>query len=140
MTAIALTQDRNGQFEFTYANGAMVRESSELSFAKHNLFCFGRLNINLTINPLLRRGSIGSALENRELYSAAWLYYLEGNINFDAMQKIISEFNRACDRDFNAGLIAKKISLKSITKLDKTSLGFKIQIGSENNDFTINLK
>lgn len=140
MTSIALEQDSNGRFGVVFENGVLKRESNEISCAKHNLFCFGRLNRNLTKNPTLRRGDLSNILVNRELYSNAWAYYLEGNITLEAMQKITEEFNAACNRDFKAGLIQNKVSLKSITKLDKTTVQFTINVGQSPVDFTINLK
>lgn len=139
MNSIALQQDKNGQFGLVYKEGMLAREASEISFAKHNLLCKGRLNKNLTINPKLRSGSLGSALETFELYSTAWLYFLEGSVSFDAMEKTIGEFNRACNRDFQAKLITQRIFLKSITKLDKNSLLFKIKIGNQEQEYTINI-
>lgn len=139
MNSIALQQDKNGQFSLNYKNGMLVREANEVSFAKHNLLCQGRLNKNLTINPKLRSGSLGSTLENFELYSTAWIYFAEGNMSFEAMEKIIGEFNRACNRDFQAKLITQRIFLKSITKLDKNSLLFKIKFGNQEQEYTINI-
>jgi len=140
MTSIALNQDSTGRFNISYENGALKREADELSCAKHNLFCFDRLNKNLTKNPKLRRGDLGSFLEGRDLYSKSWLYYLEGSITLESMTKIAEEFNSACNRDFQAGIIKNKVSLKSITKLDKNTINFTINIGSSSTDYTINLK
>lgn len=139
MNDIALIQDKEGKFSVRYKDGDFVMESSEISFAKHNLLCFGRLNRNLTINPKLRKGDLGSFLENNELFSTAWLYYMESNITLEGMRKLIGEFNRACERDFKLGLFENRILLKNITKLSKNSLLFKIQIGNQTQDFTINI-
>lgn len=138
--AIAFTQDKDGKFGITFKDGKIVKEPNEVSFAKHNLLCFGRLNKNLTKNQQLRQGCVGSILEGRNLYSTAWSHYMEGNITLDTMKRLIQDYNAACDRDYKAGLIDKKIKLKSVTKLDKNSLQFKIQIGEQDQNFTINLK
>ena len=126
MDNIALTQDKDKIFRITYKDGKLVRERSEISFAKHNLFCFGRLDRNLTINPTLRRGFAGSVMENREMYSTAWNSYREGSVTTDTENRIISIFNQACDRDLKFGLFELPIRLISIQRLDKTSLLFNI--------------
>ena len=71
MKSIALTQNKDKQFVINYSEGVILREDSEIAFAKHNLLCFGRLDRNLTKDPLLRRGSASSVFENRELYSTS---------------------------------------------------------------------
>lgn len=139
MNTVALLQDSNGEFGLKFENGTIVEEPVEVSFAKHNLFCFGRLNKNATKNPLLRRGSILSFLTDKDVFSVAWVYYLEGVITSSNMTKIINEFNRACDRDLKAGLIENSVYLKSVSKLDKTTVLFKIEIGGQDQTFTINL-
>lgn len=139
MNTIALIQDSNGEFGIKFENKTFVEESIEMSIAKHNLLCFGRLNKNTTTNPLMRRGSVLSVLNGNEVFSTAWAYYMEGVITTSNITKIINEFNRACDRDLKAGIIEKSIVLKSVTKLDKTTLNFKIEIGGQEQSFTINL-
>lgn len=137
--SIALVSDSNGKFNFEYKDGILVREKSENSFAKHNIYCFGRLDPNLTVDPLLRKGFSGSVFESRQMYSIAWAYYQEGDITLSAMEGIIREFNLSCDADFKLGLFEKKIVMKSITKTNKNSILIKIEIGGEDLNFTINI-
>ena len=138
--AISLKSDGEKGYCLSYENGKLVREMAEISFAKHNILCFGRLNRNLTKNPKLRRGSVVDFLESRSLYSTAWQYFLEGTINPRTSKLIIGDFNKSCDKDHKKGLFKNRISLVSITKLDKTILLFNIKIGSETHDFPINIQ
>lgn len=128
-STVALLQDKTGTFQFQYENGRLKTESIDLSYAKHNLLCFGRLNKNLTINPLLRRGFMGKILENRNFYSTAWVDYLEGNTASASLNSMITEFNAACNRDLTNGLITERIILQTITKLDRNTIQFTIMIG-----------
>jgi hypothetical protein len=139
MQAIALIQDKNGSFNIKYKEGLLVREESEVSFAQHNLLCFGRLDQNFTQNPLLRKGSALSVLEGRLIYSTSWLYYLEGDIDLESIKKLIADFNQACDRDYKEGLFEKRIVLKNIIKIGKNSLLIKIVIGTQDQEFIINI-
>lgn len=139
MNTIALLQNSQGIFDIKFENGTIVEELLEESVAKHNLYCFGRLDANATVNPELRRGFSGSFLEDSEFFSLAWAYYMEGNVTFDSITAIITEFNKACARDYNAGLIEKKIIMKSGTRLDKNSLSFRISIGENTQSFTVNI-
>lgn len=139
MEVVALNKDKNGQFTISYENGKLKREQAELSFAKHNLLCFGRGNKNIAKNPTLRRGAIGDFLEGSPLYSNAWIYYLEGVITLNSMQKIIQFFNAACNRDFKNKLFENRIALQSVRKLDKNTIQFTINIGNAPKDIIINI-
>lgn len=139
MDCVALEQNSDGKFIISYENGKLKRERGELSWAKHNLFCFGRLNRLFTTNRKARRGDIGNFLENSNLYSICWSFYVEGVITFQTMKKTIEEFNSACSRDYKSGLFDNKIQLKSIRKLDKNTLNFTIEIGGNSSDITIKI-
>jgi len=139
MDCIALEQNEKGEFTISYENGMLKREKSELSWAKHNLLCFGRLSKILTKNPRKRNGDIGNFLENNNFYSTCWSYYLEGVINLATMNEIIREFNSSCSRDQSRGLFSNNIKLKSITKLDKNTLNFIIEIGGSSSEITIKI-
>lgn len=139
MDCVALEQNNNGEFTISYEKGILKREKAEVSFAKHNLLCFGRLNKIFTKNPRARRGDIGNFLENANLYSICWSFYLEGVINFQTMKNIIAEFNSSCSRDKLKGLFDEKTTLTSISKLDKNTLNFRIEVGGNPSDITINI-
>ena len=139
METVALIQDNEGKFNLNYSEGVLVREDSEISFTKHNLLCFGRLDNNLTKNPTLRNGSASAVLESRLIYSTSWSYYMEGDISLEAMKRIIVDFNTACDRDYKAGLFEERIVLKNITKIDSNSILLRVRIGAQDQEFTINI-
>jgi hypothetical protein len=139
MELIALEQNKNGEFTISYENGKLKREKAELSWAKHNLLCFGRLNKLLTKNPRKRNGDIGNFLEGTNFYSTCWSLYREGVINLATMNEIIREFNSSCSRDLAKGFFDNKITLKSITKLDKYTLNFTIEIGGSSSEITIKI-
>lgn len=139
MNCIALEQDENGEFAIAYENGCLKRELSELSWAKHNLLCFGRLNRLLTRNPRKRNGDLGNFLESSNFYSTCWSYYLEGVINLATMNEIIREFNAACSRDQSKGFFDNKIILSQIRKLDKNTIHFTIKVGDNPTEITIKI-
>ncbi len=139
MDCVAFEQNENGEYTISYENGQIKREKAELSWAKHNLLCFGRLNKILTKNPRKRSGDIGNFLESSNFYSTCWAYYLEGIINTTTMKNIIQEFNASCSRDLNNKLFSNDISLKSITKLDKNTLNFTIEVGGNPSEITIKI-
>lgn len=139
MDNVAINQNENGVYTISYENGMLKRENSSVSIAKHNLLCFGRLNKNLTKNQKGRLGDIGNYLESKPNFSICWMYYREGIINQQTMQKIIEEFNNSCDRDLKNKVIDKKVILKSVRKLDRNVLGFTISIGGSTQEITINL-
>lgn len=124
-------QNANGQWDFIIENGKIVTENIYESYLKHNFLCFGRADKNIAEIAERRKGTIQSLLENREYFSQAWLYYIEGNITLSNINKIIQEVNIACQRDKRLGLIDKDIQLKSVIKLDKTKLAFIYTIGSQ---------
>lgn len=130
---------KNGEFTVIAENGKLKKESSELSYVKHNLLCFGRADKNSIVEPLNRNGSTIEYNDQRAYFSKAWIYFLEGNITESNMIGIINEFNKACDRDLKNGLFTKKISLKSISRLDKTTLLFKVDIGSQSQEIKLSL-
>jgi hypothetical protein len=133
---IALEQ-KDGEFGVVYENGMLKQEDQNISWVKHNLLCFGRADRNLTVNPTLRKGSLGEFLEGRKLYSNAWKYYLGQNITDDNLKGIKTEFNNACNRDFLLGYITKRISMISCVKTGKNSVLCKVQIGDNQIDLTI---
>jgi hypothetical protein len=140
MQTIALVQNKNNnQFKLEYENGDFVTEDAEISFLKHNLYCFGRSEKGLSIIPTSRRGFSGSVLVGRELYSSAWLYYLEGDITFTAMDRLMADFNKSCDKDYKNKLIEKRIVLNEIIKLEKNTLLFKVSIGPNDKKIIINI-
>lgn len=139
MDCISLQQNSQGKFTISYENGQLKREKSEISWAKHNLFCFGRLNRLFTKNRKARRGDIGNFLEGSDLYSICWSFYVEGVINLKTMQEIVTQFNSSCLRDQRKGYFDNKTQLKSITKLDKNTLNFTIEIGGNLSDITIKI-
>jgi len=123
-------QDNDGEWDIQIANGKIVKENIYESYLKHNLLCFGRGDKNIVELPEYRNGTLQSFLENREYFSQAWLYYIEANITFSNINKIIQEINLACQRDKRMGLIDKSIQVKSIIKLDKNKLLFTFTINS----------
>lgn len=123
-------QDTNGRWDVIIENGKIAKENIYESYLKHNFLCFGRGDKNIVEIPYRRNGNIQSLLENREYFSQAWLYYIEGSITIETVNKIIQEVNIACQRDKRLGLIDKDIQLKSVIKLDKTKLLFTYKIGS----------
>lgn len=140
MDCVALEQDKDGRFSISYENGALKREKAELSWAKHNLLCFGRISSIFTNkNPRSRRGDIGNFLEKKSLYSDCWSVYVEGIINIPTMKYIIQSFNSACSRDLKEESFDDKIELTSIRKLDKNTLNFTIEVGGESSEITINI-
>lgn len=139
MNTIAISKTINGDFDISFENGSFVEELSEESFAKHILLCFGRLNENATVNPLIRNGDLASYFEDEELFSIAWAFYIENNIRFENINQIIEQFNKSCDRDFNKGLFSQKIKMTNISKIDKNTVSFKITIGDTDKAITINI-
>ena len=137
--AIAFDKNQEGVFDISYENGKLKREDNSLAFLKANLYCFGRLDPNLTVDPLLRKGSAISALESSEAFSTAWAFYLEGDISNQSMEELIKEFNISTERDYRNGLIDKKITLNYINKLSKNSIRLNINIGQEEVDFEVNV-
>ena len=137
--AIAFDKNKEGVFDISYENGKLKREDNSLAFLKANLYCFGRLDPNLTVDPLLRKGSAISALESSEAFSTAWAFYLEGDISNQSMEELIKEFNISTERDYRNGLIDKKITLNYINKLSKNSILLNINIGQEEVDFEVNV-
>jgi len=136
---IEFNKNQEGSFDISYENGQLKREDNSLSFLKANLYCFGRLDPNLTVDPLLRKGSAISALETSEMFSTAWSLYLEGDISSQAMEQLIIQFNLSTERDYRNGLIDKKITLNYISKLSKTSILLNINIGQEEVEFEVNV-
>lgn len=126
-----LFQNISGHWDVIIENGKIKKENIYESYLKHNFLCFGRGDKNIVQIPERRNGTIQSLLENREYFSQAWLYYIEGNITFENVNKIIQEINAACQRDKRFGLIDKDIQLQSVIKLDKTKLLFTYKISSE---------
>jgi hypothetical protein len=124
-------QDTNGRWDIEIQNGKIVKENIYSSYLKHNFLCFGRGDRNIVELPEYRRGTIQSLLSNKEYFSQAWIYFLEGNITLENINKIIQEVNIACQRDKRLGLIDKNIEVKSVIKLDKNKLSFTYVVGSE---------
>lgn len=139
MNAIAINKNIDQEFDISFENGSIVRELKEESFLKHNLLCFGRLNNNSTKDPTVRIGDLISFFEDSEIFSISWAYFRENNINFNTITKIIEKFNKACDRDFNNGLLDHRIKMINITKLGRNNLLFKVIIGDIEQEITINI-
>ena len=133
---IALEQKDN-VFGLVYENGMLKQEDQNVSWIKHNLLCFGRADKNLTVNPTLRKGSLGEFLEGRKLYSNSWRYFLAQNITDDNLSGIKTEFNNACSRDFLLGFMTKKATMISVVKTGKNSVLCKIQIGDNQIEISI---
>lgn len=129
----------NGQFTVIAEKGKLKKELSEVSYLKHNLLCFGRADKYLITEPLNRNGSTLEFNDKTPKFSKAWVYFLESGITDNNMYSIISEFNKACDRDFRAGLFSRKISLKTISRLDKTTLLFKVEIEGQTQQIKLSL-
>jgi len=126
-----LFQNIDGKWDIIVENGKIKKENIYESYLKHNFLCFGRGDKNIVQTPERRNGTIQSLLDNKEYFSQAWLYYIEGNITIQNVNKIIQEINTACQRDKRLGLIDKDIQLQSVIKLDKTKLLFTYKISSE---------
>lgn len=124
-------QNSDGDWDIKIENGKIVKENIYVSYLKHNFLCFGRGDKNIVAIPEYRKGTIQSYIENREYFSQAWLYYIEGNITLQNINKIIQEVNAACQRDKRLGFIDKDIQVKSVIKLDKNKLSFTYVIGSQ---------
>lgn len=135
---IAFTQ-KNGEFTIEFENGKIKRGAPEQSYALHNLLCFGRLDKNLTINPIKRRGWSGSSAYVREFFSSAWNYYLESEFTKAKVDMIINEFNKACTRDYSLGLVDKKIKISQIIKLDRTTMKISLTLDSSPSEIIIKL-
>lgn len=136
---IALIKNEEGYYNLKYKNGTLVTEDPEMSYIKHNLLCFGRLNRNFTEVNNNRLGSAISSLEGREMYSTSWNYFKEGLITQENVRNLVQEFNRACNRDYNLGLFNKKIKLETVSRLDKETLIFTINVGGEPKKLTIDI-
>ena len=126
-----ISQNESGVWDLQIENGAIVKEDIYQSYLKHNFLCFGRGDKNIVAIPEYRRGTLQSYLGNREFFSQAWIYYMEGNISEPQVTKIIQEINKACQRDKRLGLIDKDINLKSVINLDKNKLSFTFVLGSQ---------
>jgi hypothetical protein len=124
-------QNTDGLWDVEIQNGKIVKENIYFSYLKHNFLCFGRGDRNIVELPEYRRGTIQSLLSNKEYFSQAWIYFLEGSITLENINKIIQEVNIACQRDKRLGLIDKNIEVKSVIKLDKNKLSFTYVVGSE---------
>lgn len=129
---------KDGNFTIEFENGKIKRGSAEQSFALHNLLCFGRLNKTLIPRGSFGGGWAGSIAYVKEFFSPAWSYYKEGNFTTTELRGIINEFNKACDRDYRAGLIQNKIIINKIYKLDKTTMV--INLGLDNGETEITIK
>jgi len=132
-------EKRNGEFTVVAENGRLKMEPAELSYVKHNLLCFGRADKYLIPEASNRQGSTMEYNDQRPYFSKAWVYFLEGNITDSNLTEIINEFNKACDRDLKAGLFTRKISLKTISRLDKATLLFNVDIGGQPQEIKISI-
>lgn len=128
---------KKGYFDIEFKNGAIIQEDNNLSFAKHNLLCFGRAYKELIPTQEKRSGYIGSYLEKRQLYSLCWVGYINGVINDKTLDFINIEFDSSCNRDFNNNLINKKIKIIDILKTADYEISIKINISEE--DLILNL-
>jgi hypothetical protein len=129
--ALALNKGTNGFFDIEFKDGKIVLEDNDLSFAKHNLLCFGRAYKELIPASYKRNGYIGSYLEKRQLYSLCWIGYIDGIINDTTIDFIKKSFNFSCDRDFNNGLTSKTIKIVDIIKTGNNELSITINISGE---------
>lgn len=135
---IAFTQ-KDGEFTIEFEGGKIKRGTAEQSYALHNLLCFSRLNANLTTNQTKRLGWAGTAAYSKEFFSSAWNNYLESNMSLSNITLMTNEFNRACSRDYLAGLIDKKIKIIQVNRLDRTTAKIKLGIDSSTTDIVIKL-
>lgn len=129
----------DGKFCVKAEKGRLKKEDAELAYIKHNLLCFGRADQYLIPESANRNGHSGEYTDQQAKFSKAWVYYLEGRITEQNVFGIATEFNKACDRDLKRGLFSKKISLKNISKLDKTTLLFRIEIGGQPKELKIEI-
>jgi hypothetical protein len=129
----------DGKFCIKAENGKLKKESAENSYIKHNLLCFGRADQYLIAESANRNGSTSEYTDQQAKFSKAWVYYLEGRITERNLFGIVTEFNKACDRDFKRGLFQNKISLKSVSRLDKSTLLFRITIGGQPKELKIQI-
>lgn len=137
--SIALNKNSDGYFTISFKDGVFVTEEPEMSYIKHNLMVFGRLETRLNENRKARNGNAIDALLGQEHFSKAWIYFKEGLITQDNIKDLVREFNRACNRDLNLGLFKKQITLNSVVKTSRGTLLFKISVGGDPVDLTINI-
>lgn len=130
---------KNGNFTIEFENGKIKRGSAEQSFALHNLLCFGRLNESLIPKGSFGGGWAGTIAYAKDFFSSAWSYYKEGNFTTTELKGVINEFNQACDRDYRAGLIANKVIINKIYKLDKTTMVINMALDTGDTNITITL-
>lgn len=130
---------KDGNFTIEFENGKIKRGSPEQSFALHNLLCFGRLDKTLIPKGSFGGGWAGSAAYAKDFFSAAWSYYKEGNFTTTELRGVINEFNKACDRDYRAGLIKNKIIINNIYKLDRTTMVINLGLDTGETNITISL-
>ena len=135
----ALFEQENGEYTIKFENGKIKTTSPEYSLAQHNLLCYGRLNKNMTTNPKNRLGWSGAAAYAKAFFSTAWKNYLEGNITQENISVMITDFNQACNRDFLSGLVSQKVAIKSVYKLDKTTLKINMTVGSDPQSIVISI-
>jgi len=135
---VAFTQ-KDGEFTIEFENGKIKRGTPERSYALHNLFCFGRLSEDLASKEGKKLGWAGSPAFLKEFFSTAWSYYLEDDFTTSSVRNMINEFNRACDRDYKAGLTTRKVAINKVFKLDKTTMVVNLILDSGETNITIKL-
>lgn len=130
--AWSLVKNNNkNYFDIEFKNGAIVKEDNNLSFAKHNLLCFGRAYKELIPTSYKQEGYIASYLEQRPIFSIAWIGYVEQTISDKTIEFIKSNFNFACNRDLNNKIINKSIKITDVLKTAEYELSISINIMEE---------
>jgi len=132
-------EKKNGEFTVVAENGKLKTEPAELSYIKHNLLCFGRADNYSIAESTNRNGCTMEFNDKQSYFSKAWIYFLEGSITPENVSGVIREFNKACDRDLRAGLFNRKIFLKEVTRIDKNTLVFKIDINGQSQTIKISI-
>ena len=112
-------EQKNGVFDISFSNGTIATEDNNISFAKHNLLCFGRINKDLTNSYENRAGTMADVFEADKFFSIAWVGYIEGIIQEKSLEFIKSSFNKSCDKDLANNLVDKKIRITDIIETNK---------------------
>lgn len=128
---IKLIQLENGSFDISIDNlGLVEMQNNSISFALHNLLCYSRAESQTIKQQENRQGDLSSVLNGREMFSKAWLYYLEQNTTIENLRGIIEEFNNSMIRDYTQGLCDNLIKITNIQIVDKNKIQIILNTGS----------
>jgi hypothetical protein len=105
-----LTIDNYGRHDYDFR----TMEDIHISYLKHNVICQKRATYFEIDNPIMRGGSGMELYVGSDVYSTAWINFVEGVNDTNTIDTLIMKINDAMERDLTSGILQYKVEVTNI--------------------------